>query len=54
MRKQLEDRIEEIKKGIEQSAANYNALLGRLAEATHLLSELPEDGVEEVQPAVGE
>lgn len=36
-KEQLEIRIEEIKKSLEQSAANHNALLGRLAECLHTL-----------------
>lgn len=34
---QVKDRIKEIATAIEQSAANHNALLGRLGEAQHIL-----------------
>ncbi len=36
---QLEKRVEDIVKAVEQSAGNHNGLLGRLAEAKHLLDE---------------
>lgn len=41
--KELEQRIEEIKKAVDQSSANHHALLGRLNEAHHILSLLPPD-----------
>lgn len=39
-KEQLMARVEEVKKALEQSAANHNALLGRLAEAEHILKEM--------------
>ena len=49
--KAIEDRVVELKNAIEQSLANHNALLGRLAEAQHLLS-VAATVVEDVAPVV--
>lgn len=37
---EIKDRVEEIKKVIEQSAANHNSLVGRLQEAEFLLQKM--------------
>ena len=39
-KEQLENRVEELKKAMEQSAANHNALAGRLAERLEELKTL--------------
>lgn len=44
---EMEDRIQEIKTAIEQSIANHNALLGRLAEAQHQLGILFEREIQQ-------
>lgn len=41
-REEIIARIDEIKRSIDQSAANHNSLIGRLQEAEFLLSKLEE------------
>jgi len=41
-REQLEERIKELHKALENSAQNHGGLLGRLAEAQHFLTLLDE------------
>jgi len=41
-KEELQKRIDEIKQGLEQSAANHNSILGRLAEAQFMLEKLEE------------
>lgn len=47
MRDILQQRILEIAKAIEQSAANHNALIGRLDEAKFCLTQLDEQNFKE-------
>ena len=49
----IEQRITEIKAALEQSLANHNSLLGRLAEAQHLLT-VATTVVEDVAPVVAD
>lgn len=49
--KAFEERVTELENAIAQSLANHNALLGRLAEAQHLLS-VATTVVEDVAPVV--
>lgn len=41
-KEELQKRIDEIKQVIEQSAANHNSILGRLAEAQFMMEKLLE------------
>lgn len=42
MKEKLEQRIEELKAQLEQSAVVHNGMVGRLMEAQSMLAELPE------------
>ncbi len=41
-KEQLIQRIEELKHGLEQSAANHNSIIGRLQEAQFVLEKMEE------------
>lgn len=47
MRDMLQQRILEIAKAIDQSAANHNALMGRLDEAKYMLTQYDEQNFKE-------
>jgi len=47
MREDLEKRLGDLKRAVEQSIANHNGLLGRVSEVEHFLAELDKPKEEE-------
>lgn len=48
-KEQAEARIKELQEALDQSAANHNALLGRIAEVRHFLAMIDVMGIEEAE-----
>ncbi len=48
MKEQLETRLADLRRAIDQSTANHNALVGRAAEIEHLLNELNKEDKPEI------